>query len=396
VDITGTRALITGASSGIGRSLALALTREGVLVAIAARRGELLDGLADEIESTGAPRPAVFAADLSKRGVARDLASSAVRAMGAVDILINNAGAAVGGYQAVIGDREEARDLFELNVWSPAALTAALVPVMRRRGTGAVVNVTSAMQVMPWPTMGSYMASKAALGCHTQTLRLELRGTGVHVMEVIPGPVATPMQGESALIPGLARAAKGIKPGSPDELAQLVIRALGRNVAQVVYPRLLRATYAVPAIARRFSARQAARLATEFDPNDERVVLSGSQGDDLSRRAREAWERGERDPRRLQTLNASGRAERRCPNALWAPVGATAPQRQSEQVEPGLNSPDRRSVTILNELALCSQNQEEGAPAATSDLSKFDVASRCFQAGCRGFESRLPLSAFLC
>src|SRR5438132_1740341 len=110
VDITGTRALITGASSGIGRSLALALTREGVRVGVAARRGELLDGLADEIESTGAPRPAVFAADLSKRGVARDLASSAVRAMGAIDILINNAGAAVGGYQAVIGDREEARD----------------------------------------------------------------------------------------------------------------------------------------------------------------------------------------------------------------------------------------------------------------------------------------------
>jgi len=299
VEIAGARALVTGASSGIGRSLAQALAQEGAQVGVAARRGERLESLADEIERTGGARPAVFVADLSKRGAAEDLAASAVSALGSIDILINNAGGGVGGYQAVIGDRDEARDLFELNVWSPAALVAALVPPMRRSGTGSVVNVTSAMQVMPWPTLGTYMASKAALGCHTQTLRLELRGSGVQVIEVIPGPVATPMNGESALIPGLARAGGRVKAGSPDELARAVVRAIRRNTPKVIYPRSMRATIAMPWIVRRFSARQVARLSELFDPNDERVR---SQADEIARRAREAWESGERDPERLQAL----------------------------------------------------------------------------------------------
>ena len=85
-------------------------------------------------------------------------------------------------------------------------MVAALVPGMRVRGTGAVVNVTSFMQVMHWPTMGGYTASKAALAGFTETLRLELQSSGVHVLEVIPGPVQTAMQGESMLIPGLVRA----------------------------------------------------------------------------------------------------------------------------------------------------------------------------------------------
>ena len=305
MEIAGKRALVTGASSGIGRCVAVELARRGATVAVAARRAGLLEQLADEIEGAGGSRPAVLVADLAQRGAAAELAASAVDALGAVDLVVNKAGGAICAYQAAAANGDEARSVFELNVWSPVALVAALVPAMRERRTGAVVNVTSLMQVMNWPALGCYTASKAALSALSETLRLELRGSGVHVLEVIPGPVATPMQAEAMLVPGLARASRGVRVGSPEALARAVVRALRRERGRVVYPRSLRPTYAVPGVVRRFTALQAARLSGELDPDDPRVIRSGSQGDELARGAREAWERGERDPARLQALTSS-------------------------------------------------------------------------------------------
>src|SRR5207302_8007406 len=176
----------------------------------------------------------------------------------------------------------------------------AVVPAMRARRTGAVVNVTSVMQVMTWPMMGYYTASKAALGGLTEALRLELAGSGVHVLEVVPGAVATPMQAESMLVPGFARGMRGARPGKPEVLARSIVRALHRDRPRVVYPRSLRFAYVRPQLMRRFAARQARRVSNEFDLDDTRVMRSGSQGDELARRARDAWERGERDPLNMQ------------------------------------------------------------------------------------------------
>src|SRR3954470_8204860 len=101
MQLFGKTALVTGASSGIGRSLARALGREGVVLAISARREQALVSLADEIEQDGGKRPIVLPADLSKRGQARTLAVSAVAGLGRVDILVNNAGVGIGGAQHV-------------------------------------------------------------------------------------------------------------------------------------------------------------------------------------------------------------------------------------------------------------------------------------------------------
>ena len=180
-------------------------------------------------------------------------------------------------------------------MWSPIALTARLVPAMRERGIGSVVNITSMAQVMSWPFMGHYCASKAALASFTETLRLELRRSGVQVLEVIPGPVATPIYGESQLVPGLTKAMGAIRPGSPDVLARRVVRALRRGRGRVVYPRPLRLPYTWPPLVRTVTAIQLDRVRAEIDPDDDRVLRSGSQGDELARAARAAWERGERD-----------------------------------------------------------------------------------------------------
>src|SRR5437588_2102109 len=175
-------ALLTGASSGIGHQLALELARRGATLALAARRRALLEQLAEQIARAGAPRPVVLEADLSKRGSAATLASAASAALGRIDVVINNAASNLHGCPSAVGDREEARELFELNVWSPMALVHELVPEMRERGGGKVVNVTSLATVAPFPAVGHYCASKAALSLATRSLRLELRGTGVGVL----------------------------------------------------------------------------------------------------------------------------------------------------------------------------------------------------------------------
>jgi hypothetical protein len=129
------------------------------------------------------------------------------------------------------------------------------------------------------------------------------------VLEVIPGSVATPMQADSMLIPGLHRANKRMEVGDPDELARLIIRAIERGADRVIYPRSLRVGYALPFVVRRLATRWAGRVASDFDLDDERVLRSG---DEASVLAREAWERGERDAGVRFTLGPRFSQRRRC------------------------------------------------------------------------------------
>ena len=154
--------------------MAIELAAEGAHLALVARRQALLEQLAEELARSGHERPAVLVADLSERGAATKVAAQAIERLGDVDILINNAGGAAVGFQWVVGDHDKARRALELNYWAPLALMKALVPAMRERDHGAVVNVTSGVQVMPLWFMGHYSASKAALAQVTQTLALEL------------------------------------------------------------------------------------------------------------------------------------------------------------------------------------------------------------------------------
>jgi short-subunit dehydrogenase len=307
IEIRDSGVLLTGASSGIGRELALELGRRGARLAVSARREALLEELADEVERAGGVRPVVLPADLAQRGAASELAERAAAALHDVDVLINNAGSGSGGSQWVVGDRDEGREVLELNLWSPLALVAALVPPMREHAYGAVVNVTSMVQVMGWGGLGYYAASKAALGSATQSLRQELTGSGVNVLEVIPGPTDTATQGESMLVPGAEELLRWSPLGKPRTVARLTVRALRWGRRRVIYPRGLRIAYQLPGLARRQADWVYARLDTSL-AEDRRVVRGGSQGDELARAARERWEQmgGGRAARRsIKELGAS-------------------------------------------------------------------------------------------
>lgn len=291
--MSGRRVLLTGASSGIGAELTRVLAARGDRLAIAARRRERLEALAGEV---GTPRPIVFEADLSVRGAAAELAAEAEGALGGIDVLINNAGGGVGGRIGTVGDADAAREAFEVNYWSPLALVHALLPRMLERGSGVIVNVTSVAQVSTWPGFGAYAATKGALGVATETLRLELLGTGVHVLEAIPGPVDTAVQGETRLAPGIGEMLDRVPLGDAAEMARRMVRAIDRGRAQVIYPRRAGIAYHAPSLARWDTRRTAARVARDLDPEvraalEGLVVRTGSRGDDVARFAREEWER---------------------------------------------------------------------------------------------------------
>jgi NAD(P)-dependent dehydrogenase (short-subunit alcohol dehydrogenase family) len=178
-----TRALITGCSTGIGRATAVELNKRGYEVVATARRLETLDDL-----------------DVAQR-LALDVTSdasvrAAIGAAGDVDVLVNNAGIAVGGpIEKVPLDRAQA--MFDTNVWGAMRMVQAVAPAMRERGNGAIVNVTSVAGRVVGPLNGYYSASKFALEALTEGLALELNHWGIRVIAIEPGYFETAI-GENA------------------------------------------------------------------------------------------------------------------------------------------------------------------------------------------------------
>jgi uncharacterized protein len=292
-ELTEKNVLITGASSGIGWELAKAFAKEGSRVAVLARRQERLEQLATEIEGTGAERPLVLCADLSKRGAAKAAADQLLNDCGPIDVLINNAGGGVGGSTWAVADGDEARDDFEVDFWSPLALIGALVPVMRRRGEGAVVNVTSIRQIFAWPSFGQNTAATAAKALVTETLRMELRRFGVRVVEVILGPVETPIQGPTKLIPGLVESVHGrFGIASPEQVATLVVAGVREGAERVFCPpETTQEAYEHPHELREQIAAEVARLQADSPlPGEEIDELVIGADHPLILQTRAQWE----------------------------------------------------------------------------------------------------------
>jgi uncharacterized protein len=287
--VEGKRILLSGASSGIGERAAQILAEGGASLALVARRETRLRRLSDAIAAQGHPAPVVLAADLSHPGAASEVAQRATEALGRIDVLVNNAGGSIQGLSWVAGDRAEARAVFETNLWSPLALVAAVAPSMIERGKGAIVNTGSMIQISPFPHLGHYAASRAALASITETIRLELRPRGVRVVEVAFGPVDTAGSTENRLLSGGPEWLEG-RPGigKLEDAARTLVKAIeGPAEGIVFYPRLLRWVHGLPAFGRRY-ARQSAKRA---DLSDTSVRVGGSAGDPAIQAAREEWER---------------------------------------------------------------------------------------------------------
>ncbi|HKA90829.1 MAG TPA: SDR family NAD(P)-dependent oxidoreductase [Haliangiales bacterium] len=241
-------ALVTGASAGIGEAIARELARAGARLVLVARRRELLDKLAAELGEAHR----VIAADLGDPARATSLAAE----VGDIDVLVNNAGVQIVG--PTIGTPpEEGENLLRINVFSPMRLVLACLPAMVARGSGTIVNIASLAALAPAPGMFYYNASKAALGAASEALRGELRGTGVNVVTVYPGPVRTAM--EQAAWAKYERTL-AVPTGTAEELAVLVRRAIERRRARIIYPRIYATARWFPGTARYLTDRLTPRL----------------------------------------------------------------------------------------------------------------------------------------
>ena len=181
-------ALVTGASSGIGRAFALALACRGYSVLAAARRAERLQELAKEAAvRNGTVEPIV--ADLqTDAGIARVMRR--IDEIGGIDLLVNNAGIAVGG-DFVTTNSDEQTAMIRLNIAALVDVTHRVLSGMLERKHGAILNLASVLAFQPLPHFAVYAASKAFVLSFTEALAEEVKGTGVRVLALCPGAVRT-------------------------------------------------------------------------------------------------------------------------------------------------------------------------------------------------------------
>lgn len=183
-------ALVTGASAGIGKDIAGLLAERGYDLILVARSEDRLTALADELAARNGIKTRVIAHDLSVPGSVAQLMNRVGSDVADIEVLINNAGFGVAGLFADT-DSRRLTEMVQLNVTTLMELTRAVLPSMKTRGNGYIMNVASAVAFQPCPHFAAYGATKAFVLSLSQALSVELSGTGVSVTAVCPGSTAT-------------------------------------------------------------------------------------------------------------------------------------------------------------------------------------------------------------
>lgn len=220
-------ALVTGASSGIGLHLAEELAAQGHDLVLVARRESALQSLAQRLRRQGAA-VTVIALDLSADA---DALIAELAELGlSPDVLVNNAGFGLFGKHADT-DLADEQQLIDLNITALTRLTKQLLPAMLSRGQGRILNVASTAAFQPGPYMAVYYASKAYVLSYSEALAEELRGTGVSVTALCPGPTASGFQDRAAMQDSALVKSKRLP--SAQSVARYGVQALmrGRTVA---------------------------------------------------------------------------------------------------------------------------------------------------------------------
>jgi short-subunit dehydrogenase len=237
--LSGSRVLVTGASSGIGAATARAMAARGAGVALLARTRAALEAVAAEIRTAGG-RAHVFPVDLADHAAVDAVAPRLRADFGTPNVIVNSAGAGRWLF-AEETDPAEAVQMMGAPYFAAFFVTRAFLPAMLARGSGHVVNVNSPIARLIWPGATGYAAARYAMQGFTDALRADLFGTGLRVTAVVAGKVETPYfahnPGTLERAPGAARLIPAVQ---PEQVAAAIVRAVEYNQREVVMPFMLR------------------------------------------------------------------------------------------------------------------------------------------------------------
>ena len=225
MELAGASVIVTGASSGIGEAFARLAAREGARLVLAARRTARLEALAAEL-----PDAMVVTTDLRVPEQVDAMVAAAAERHGGVDILVNNAGQGLHVPVEEVG-LDDLQAVVELNLYAPLLAMQAVVPLMRSRGGGAIVNVSSNTTRMTIPGVGAYSATKSALNQLSATARAEWAGDGIAVSLVFPSFTATEFH--RSLRAGSIRGGGHVQAHPPELVAEAIRRAIETGDAEV-------------------------------------------------------------------------------------------------------------------------------------------------------------------
>jgi short-subunit dehydrogenase len=265
-DYSGRNVLITGASSGIGRVLALEMAGKGARVALVARRQAELDRVAEEIR-TGGGEAVTLACDVGDREQALATTAIAIEKLGSIDVLVNNAG--YGHHRRFLDwDLDDMERVMRVNYLGSLYFTKMLLPAMVERGRGWLVFIASAAGRIAPADETAYAASKHALVGLASALSLEVEDAGVHVLTVCPGAIRTPLFDDEALarLPAVARR----QMAEPEDLVKAIMDALARGRRELTFPRWIASGYIAQALAPEFTRRQVKKHTLVEREDDER------------------------------------------------------------------------------------------------------------------------------
>ncbi|PKO42935.1 MAG: short chain dehydrogenase [Betaproteobacteria bacterium HGW-Betaproteobacteria-22] len=228
MQLNGKRILLTGATGGIGQHLALMLARKGAKLAIVGRDAKKLEVLAGQISHIG-ETPVKIEADFEKSGTAESVAIHATQALGAIDILINNA-AILDFVQFEDQTPERIAQMIHINVTAPIQLARAVLPQFKKNHQGHYLMIGSIFGSLGFPHYATYCASKFAIHGFSQALRRELVDTNIGVTYIAPRGVNTPMN-DAATLAMLAKTGGNVD--EPDKVAAIIVHALESEKQEV-------------------------------------------------------------------------------------------------------------------------------------------------------------------
>ncbi|GAA1203625.1 SDR family oxidoreductase [Pseudonocardia alaniniphila] len=227
--------LVTGASRGIGRGVALAFAREGARLVLAARSDDRLAEVEKEVRDLGAEALSV-PTDVTSPDAVAALVDEAMTRFGRIDVLVNNAGIGkVGGVESA-GFEDDVRQTLQASLFGMIHVTQRVLPILRRQGSGAIVTMSSVMGRKAFARFGSYAIVMHAVSAFSDSLRQEVADSDIRVSVIHPALTATDLlrEAEEAEMPPPFR---HMTPLSPDDVARAVVMAVRRGRRRVVVPR---------------------------------------------------------------------------------------------------------------------------------------------------------------